>query len=170
MYKISIYRYNIDISTSLKWGKTKEFPPYTQYGWNILRHAETEKHSSVWGAVCWGCCAVPRLASASNVFRFYTVANSFNYRNGGMKIENKIYPNYAVWLEVITKSKVGSLTMQPTKHDITGMPLYRMYPYPIHWNTVKNWNERFLTAQSKWKQSNTLEWDKRSFLEFPNNV
>ncbi len=34
-------------------------------------------------------------------------------------------------LKVITKSKVGSLTMQPAKHDVTGIPLYRMYPYPI---------------------------------------
>ncbi len=32
--------------------------------------------------------------------------------------------------KVITKSKVGSLTMQPANHDVTGMPLYRMYPYP----------------------------------------
>ncbi len=34
--------------------------------------------------------------------------------------------------KVITKSKVGSHTMQPAKHDVTGMPLYPMYPYPIH--------------------------------------
>ncbi len=33
--------------------------------------------------------------------------------------------------KVITKNKVGSLTMQPAKHDVTGMPLYRMYSYPI---------------------------------------
>ncbi len=33
--------------------------------------------------------------------------------------------------EVITKIKVASLTIQPTKHDVIGMPLYRMYPYLI---------------------------------------
>ncbi len=38
--------------------------------------------------------------------------------------------------KVITKSKVGSLTMQPAKHDVTGMPLYRMYPYPICSSTL----------------------------------
>ncbi len=32
---------------------------------------------------------------------------------------------------------------------------------PHHQNTVKNWNERFLVAQCKRKQSYTLEWDKR---------
>ncbi len=34
------------------------------------------------------------------------------------------------------------------------------YAYPvekIHRNTVKNWNERFLVAQCKQKQSDTLE-------------
>ncbi len=30
--------------------------------------------------------------------------------------------------KVITKREVGSLTMQPAKHDDPGMPLYRMYP------------------------------------------
>ncbi len=38
--------------------------------------------------------------------------------------------------KVITKSKVGSLTMQPAKHDVTGMPLYQMYPYPIRSSTL----------------------------------
>ncbi len=33
--------------------------------------------------------------------------------------------------KVTTKSKVGSLTMQPAKHDVTGMPRYRIYPYTI---------------------------------------
>ncbi len=33
--------------------------------------------------------------------------------------------------KVITKSKVGSLTMQPIKHDVTDMSLYRMIPHPI---------------------------------------
>ncbi len=33
--------------------------------------------------------------------------------------------------KVITKRKVGSLTMQPAKHDITGMPLYQIYQYTI---------------------------------------
>ncbi len=40
-------------------------------------------------------------------------------------------------LKVIIKSKDGSLTMQPAKHDVTGMPLYRMYrPYPIPSSTL----------------------------------
>ncbi len=38
--------------------------------------------------------------------------------------------------KVITKNKAGSLTMQPTKHDITGMPLYQMYLYPIRFSTL----------------------------------
>ncbi len=38
--------------------------------------------------------------------------------------------------KVITKSKVGSLKMQPAKHDVTGMPLYQMYPYPIRSSTL----------------------------------
>ncbi len=33
--------------------------------------------------------------------------------------------------KIITKSKVGSLTIQPVKYEFTSMPLYRMYPYPI---------------------------------------
>ncbi len=31
--------------------------------------------------------------------------------------------------KVITKSKVGSLTMQPAIHDVTGMPLYLIYTH-----------------------------------------
>ncbi len=37
---------------------------------------------------------------------------------------------YLQQTKVTTKSKVGSLTMQPAKHDITVMPPYQMYPYP----------------------------------------
>ncbi len=41
-----------------------------------------------------------------------------------------------VTIKVITKSKIGSLAMQSAKHDVTGMPLYRMYLYPIRSSTL----------------------------------
>ncbi len=43
-------------------------PPHAQYGWNIPRLAETEKHSLVRGMVRQGCRAAPRLASSSSIF------------------------------------------------------------------------------------------------------
>ncbi len=43
------------------------------------------------------------------------------------KIENIDFQRLLL-SKVITKSKVGSLTLQPAKHDVTGMPLYRIYP------------------------------------------
>ncbi len=43
-------------------------PPYAQYGRNVPRLVETEKHFSVRSAACRGCRATPRLASASNLF------------------------------------------------------------------------------------------------------
>ncbi len=46
-------------------------PPYAQYGWNMPRPAKTEKHSLLQGAATnmrRGCCAAPRLTSASSVF------------------------------------------------------------------------------------------------------
>ncbi len=53
--------------------------------------------------------------------------------------------------KVITKSKVDSLTMQPAKHDVTGVPLYRMYPYPIRSSTL--WIPLFCLIYQKlfWK-------------------
>ncbi len=39
-------------------------------------------------------------------------------------------------IKVITKSKFVSLTMEPAKHDVTGMPLYRMYLYPLRSSTL----------------------------------
>ncbi len=40
------------------------------------------------------------------------------------------------WNSRFLHSKVGSLTMQPAKHDVTVMPLYQMYPYPIRSSTL----------------------------------
>ncbi len=38
--------------------------------------------------------------------------------------------------KVISKSKVGSLTMHAAKHDVTGMTLHQMYPYLIRFSTL----------------------------------
>ncbi len=54
---------------------------------------------------------------------------SNSYQTTIQLYKKKFHDTPDIRTKVIAKSKVGSRTMQTAKHDVTGMPLYQMYPY-----------------------------------------
>ncbi len=74
-------------------------PPYVQYGRNVRPLAETEKHSSVCGAACWGCSIVPRLVSTSNIFPTLR-KRCKNTKKPGTRVVYKCFIIFALFVKV----------------------------------------------------------------------